>query len=158
MIADIGGGVGSQLEEILRLHPSCRGILFDQPDVVARAIPHDRIERVGGSFFESMPAQADAYILRQVIHDWDEEQALAILKCVRAAAKTDSLVILIEYVVPETSEYSYSKWIDLHMLLVAGGRERTASEYRQSLAQASLEMEQIISTPTGISLVIGRPH
>jgi hypothetical protein len=158
VIADIGGGIGSQLVDILNAHPKCRGIVFDLPNVVASAVPHDRMERVGGSFFERVPSGADAYILRSVVHDWAEPEAVAILKTVRAAAKPDSRVILIEQVVPETPEYAYSKWQDLHMMVLLGGQERTAVEFRGLLEKASLELEQVVPTPAGHSLIISHPR
>jgi hypothetical protein len=158
VIADIGGGIGTQLVDILNAHPSCRGILHDQPDVVAVAISHDRIERIGGSFFESVPAGADAYLLRMVIHDWPETEALAILKTVRQAMKPASYLVLIEMVIPETSEYTYGKWLDLHMLVLAGGRERSITEYRELYARAGFELEQIVPTAAAHSLIFGRPR
>lgn len=158
VIADIGGGIGGQLVDILNAHSSCKGILFDQPHVIARAAPHERIERVAGNFFERMPDGADAYILRRVIHDWTDQEAVAILNTVRAAVKPDSRVILIEFTLPETSEYAYGKTADLTMLALTGGQERTATEYRQLLDKAGFEVEQVIATPAQTSLVIGRPR
>jgi hypothetical protein len=158
VIADVGGGIGSQLLDILAAYPSSRGILFDQPDVVAAAIPHERMQRTGGSFFESVPAGADAYILRMVIHDWQDTEAIAILKTVRQAMKPTSQLILIENVIPETSEYAYGKWLDLHMLVLAGGRERTVKEYRELYARAGFELEQILPTAAPHSLVFGHPN
>lgn len=158
VIADVGGGIGGQLVDILNAHRSCHGILFDQPHVVARAIPHDRIECIAGSFFERVPVGADAYILRSVIHDWDDPQSVAILKTVRAAAKADSRIILIEMIVPETEEYSYSKWNDLYMMALAGGHERTAKEYRRLLQEAGWEVEEVISTPADRNLIVARPR
>ena len=85
VIADIGGGIGSQLSSILDAHPSCRGILFDQPAVVAEA-PDGRIERVGGDFFKDVPVQADAYVMRWILHDWSDEESVALLTNVRRVA------------------------------------------------------------------------
>lgn len=158
VIADIGGGIGSQLVAILDAHPSCHGILFDQPSVVAGAIPHDRMERVGGDFFKSVPANADAYIMRWIIHDWVDHEAAAILGSIRKAMKAESRLLLIEEIVPETPELSWAKWLDLHMLAVAGGRERTAPEYRELYGSAGFELEQIIPTSAGSSLIVGRPR
>lgn len=158
VIADIGGGNGSQLVDILNAHRLCRGILFDQPQVIAKAISHGRVECVASDFFESVPSGADGYILRSVIHDWSDEEASAILKNVRAAAKPDSRVFLIELIVPETPEYSLSKWVDLHMLAYLGGQERTAREYSRLLADAGFEVERIVSTSAGIDLIVSRPR
>jgi O-methyltransferase domain/Dimerisation domain len=158
VVADIGGGIGSQLVAILDAHPSVRGILFDAPSVVAQAIPHARTERVSGDFFKSVPVEADAYVLRSIIHDWPEPEALAILKNVRHAMKPHSRLVLIERIVPETAELAPAKWLDLHMLAVAGGRERTAAEYEELYGKSGFDLERIIPTPAGASLVIGRPR
>jgi hypothetical protein len=158
VIADIGGGIGSQLVAILDTHPSCHGILFDQPSVVAGAIHHERMECVGGDFFKSVPPDADAYTMRWIIHDWLDEDAAAILSSVRKAMKPTSRLVLIEEIVPETPELSWAKWLDLHMLAVAGGRERTASEYKQLYASAGFDLERIIPTGAGSSLIVGLPQ
>jgi len=158
VIADIGGGIGSQLVAILDAHPSVRGILFDAPAVIAQGIPHDRMERVAGDFFESVPSGADAYTMRWVIHDWADEESIAILNNIRKAAKPESRVVLIEEIIPETSEPTWAKWLDLHMLVMAGGKERTAAEYRELLQKAGFEIEQIVPTPAGSSLIIGCPR
>ena len=158
VIADIGGGVGSQLVAILDTHPSVHGILFDAPPVVAQAIPHDRIERISGDFFKSVPAGADAYTMRWIIHDWPDEQSIAILKNIRKAMKPESRLVLIEEIIPETPELSWAKWLDLHMLVVAGGRERTAAEYKNLYGKSGFDLEQIIPTSAGSSLIIGRPR
>jgi O-methyltransferase domain len=158
VIADIGGGIGGQLVDILNAYPSCNGILFDQPEVITRATPHDRIQRLAGNFFERVPAGPDAYILRAVIHDWSDADAVRILKTVRESAKPDSRVILIEFTLPETSEYAYGKTADLTMLALTGGQERTATEYRQLLNKAGFEVEQIIPTRAQTSLVVSRPR
>ena len=157
VIADIGGGIGAQLVDILNAHPTCLGILFDLAEGMKGATRHDRIERVTGSFFERVPPGADVYILRSVLHDWADAEAVAILKTVRAAAKPEARVILVERIVPETSEYSYSKWLDLHMMVVVGGKERTETEYRELLGKARFELERIVPTPTGSGLIVARP-
>jgi hypothetical protein len=157
VIADIGGGIGAQLVDILNAHPSCRGILFDQPGAVAEAIQHDRVERVGGDFFKSAPTGADAYILRWVIHDWADPEAMVILKNVRQAMKPSSLLVLIEEVVPDPPKPTFGLWLDPHMLIIEGGRERTAAEYDELYVKCGFDMEQIVSTASPISLIIGRP-
>jgi O-methyltransferase domain/Dimerisation domain len=158
VIADIGGGVGSQLVSILDAHPSVRGILFDAEPVVAQAIPHDRMERVSGDFFKSVPAGADAYTMRRIIHDWADEESIAILKNIRKAMTPESRVVLIEEIIPETPEPCWAKWLDLHMLVVAGGRERTVAEYQDLYVKSGFDLERIIPTPAGSSLIIGRPR
>ena len=112
MIADIAGGIGSQLVATLDAHPSVRGILFDQPQVVANAIPHPRMERVGGDFFKSVPAGADAYTMRWIIHDWPDSESIAIMTNIRKAMKPDSRLILIEEIIPDGPELTWAKWLD----------------------------------------------
>ena len=159
VIADIGGGIGSQLVAILDAHPSSRGILFDQPGVLAEALPHDRVQRISGNFFESVPPGADAYTMRWIMHDWQDPQAALILRNIRESMPPESRVILIEEIIPDTPELTWGKWIDLHMMTVTGGRERTLSEYADLFAQSGFELEKVVPMPIGgCSLIIGRPR
>jgi hypothetical protein len=157
VIADIGGGIGTQLVDILNTHPSCRGILFDQPEVVAGAIGHNRVTTSGGDFFRSIPAGADVYTLRWIIHDWADAEAASILKNVRQAMKPGALLILIEEVVPEPPLPTFGMWLDPHMLVMHRGRERTITEYRELYEQAGFVLEQVVQTPSPHSLIVGRP-
>ena len=157
VIADIGGGIGTQLVDILNAHPSCRGILFDQPEVVAGAIAHNRLTTSGGDFFRSVPAGADVYTLRWIIHDWADAEAARILKNVRQAMKPGSLLILIEEVVPEPPLPTFGMWLDPHMLVMHRGRERTITEYRELYEHAGFVLEQVVQTPSPHSLIVGRP-
>ena len=156
IVADIGGGVGSQLVAILDAHPSVRGILFDAPAALEQALPHNRMERVGGDFFKGVPAGADAYTLRWVLHDWPDKECVTILSNIRKAMKADSRVVVIEEIIPETPELTWGKWLDLHMLAMAGGRERTATEYSELLTKSGFEIEQVVPTLAGSSLIIAR--
>jgi hypothetical protein len=156
VIADIGGGVGSLLVDILEAHPSCRGILFDQPKVVQQAVSHDRLEFVGGDFFQSVPAGADAYILRWIIHDWSEAEAVALLSKVREAMKPGARLVLLEELIPETPELVAGKWIDLLMLAITGGRERTEKEYRELLSAAGFELEEVRPTTGPLTILVGQ--
>jgi hypothetical protein len=155
VIADVGGGIGSQLVDILNAHPSCRGILFDQPGVIAGRITHDRVQAVGGDFLECVPEDADAYMLRWIIHDWADPEAIVILGNVRKAMKPGSVVAVIEWVIPETPEPNFGKWMDLHMLAMLGGRERTAAEYGELFAKAGLKLERVLPSASSLSIVIG---
>jgi hypothetical protein len=156
VVADIGGGIGSQLSSILDAHPSCRGILFDQPAVVAAA-PDGRIERVGGDFFTDVPVQADAYVMRWVLHDWSDEESVALLTNVKKAARADARLMVVESVIPESPEFDMGKWMDLNMMAMSTGRERTAAEFGGLFERAGFALEQIVSTPSPLSIVIGRP-
>ena len=144
------------MSSILDAHPSCRGILFDQPAVVAEA-PDGRIERVGGDFFKDVPVQADAYVMRWVLHDWSDEESVALLTNVKKAAKADARLMVVESVIPETPEFDMGKWMDLNMMAMSTGRERTAAEFRDLFGRAGFALEQIVPTPSPLSIVIGRP-
>jgi hypothetical protein len=141
-IADIAGGRGAMLSAILRKHSRVRGILFDQPHVVAGAPTlieaegvADRIDVVPGSFFESAP-EADGYTMKYILHDWYDDDCVRILKTVRAAAPTDARLLVIERVIEGPNEGVIGKMSDLNMLVGPGGRERTVDEYA-SLFEAS---------------------
>lgn len=159
-LADIGGGHGALLAAILNANPAMRGILFDSPNVVpgAQALMEaeglsDRCEIVGGDFFASVPSGADAIVMKWIIHDWDEEKCHAILTNCHRALPANGKLILIEAVVPATSEPHFSKFIDLNMLVMTGGRERTGDEYRELLAKAGFNLTRIVPTPSPMSVV-----
>ncbi|HMF75175.1 MAG TPA: methyltransferase [Bryobacteraceae bacterium] len=156
VIADIGGGIGGLLVDILDAYPSCRGILFDEPKVVRQAMSHERLEPIGGNFFQSVPNRADAYILRWIIHDWSEAQAVALLRKIREAMKPGARLLLLEELIPETSEFAPGKWIDLVMLAITGGRERTEKEYRELLSTAGFALEEVVPTAGPLSILIAK--
>jgi hypothetical protein len=95
-------------------------------------------------------------LLRWVIHDWADDKAVAILKNVRKAAPPDARVVLVEWVIPETAEFDSRKWMDINMLVNAGGRERTASAFRSLYERAGFELEQIIATLSPLRMIIGK--
>jgi hypothetical protein len=156
LIADIGGGIGGLLVDILDAYPSCRGILFEDPKVVQQSLSHDRLEYVGGDFFQGVPAGADAYILRWIIHDWSEAAALALLGKVREAMKPGARLILLEELIPETPELVPGKWLDLLMLAITGGRERTEKEYQELLSSAGFALEEVVPTAGPLSILIAK--
>lgn len=137
-VVDVGGGTGRMLSELLRRHPALRGVLFDLPEVVADAQVSESVEVVGGSFLESVP-EGDAYLLSRILHGFDDEPAERILRNVHAAARPGARVLLVEAVIPPGNEPHGSKWLDLLMLVLSGGRERTEEEWRGLLARAELE-------------------
>jgi O-methyltransferase domain len=157
VIADVGGGIGTQLVDILNAHPGCRGIVFDQPDVVSTAIQHDRVERVGGNFFENIAVEADAYIFRNIIHDWNDESALSILKTLRKITKPTARVMLVEWLIPDTSDFHLGKWADITMMTGVGGRERTRADFEKLFSEAGFALEEIVPTASMFSIVVGRP-
>ena len=159
-VVDVGGGFGALLSEILRSNPRARGILFDQPHVVAdaeaflRAMDvHDRCTSVGGDFFADVPTGADVYVLAQILHDWDDQQNLTILDRCRVAMPKPARLLVVEQVLPDSDEASFAKWLDLHMLAVARGRERTGAEYADLLREAGFEITRIVPTESGASIL-----
>ena len=163
-IIDVGGGQGGLLSEILAATPNARGVLFDQPEVVAGASAllrqrgvEDRVRVEGGSFFDSVPSGGDAYVIKSVIHDWPDGQAVAILRNVRAAAGADATLLLVEMVLPEHHRDFAGKWVDLEMLLQANGRERAAAEYRDLLKQAGFRMTRVVQTASPFSVIEATP-
>lgn len=159
-LADIGGGHGVLLASILKANPQMQGILLDAPNVVPGAQERiaaeglaDRCEVVGGDFFASVPSGADAHIMKWIIHDWDEEKCQTILTNCHQALPASGKLILVEAVVPSTSEPHFSKFIDLNMLVMTGGRERTEEEYRALLQAAGFKLTRIVPTPSPMSVI-----
>ena len=148
---DVGGGNGALLAAVLEAKPEIKGILFDLPAGLAGArdrFDHlglaDRLTIVEGSFFESCPGDADLYMLKSIVHDWDDEHATTLLKTCRAAMKPSARLVLIERILPDRVSPEQdgldAVMLDLHMMVVLGGRERTTDEYRQLLAAAGLRL------------------
>ncbi len=163
-VVDVGGGNGSLLAEILRKHPTVKGTLFDLAPVIDRARSNDslndfreRLEFASGSFFESIPAGADLYLMRHIIHDWDDDQSTTILKRCREAMPTTARLLIAEFVIPPGNAPFVGKWFDLAMLVGPGGQERTAAEYELLLSQAGFRMNRIIPTAGEISFVEAVP-
>jgi ubiquinone/menaquinone biosynthesis C-methylase UbiE len=161
-LADIGGGNGSVLTAILRRYPAMQGILFDLPSVVERAKSNieaagleGRCRVVPGSFFEAVPAGADAYLMRHIIHDWDDDQCITILRNCRRAMGQGGKLLVVEGVVPPGNEPSVSKFFDLAMMVLPGGMERTQEEYRQLFEAAGFRLSRIVPTGTWVSVMEG---
>ncbi|HKW23485.1 MAG TPA: methyltransferase [Ktedonobacterales bacterium] len=160
-VVDIAGGQGVLIAAILRAHPNLRGILFDQPHVVADALPlleaagvADRCELASGDFFASVPS-ADTYTMRHILHDWDDERAIAILRSCAEAMAPDGRVLVIESVIEPGNDPSPAKFLDLVMFVMNGGRERTAEEFRRLFAAAGLRLTRIIPTGGAEALIEG---
>lgn len=159
VLADIGGGNGQTIVGLLGANPSTRGILFDLPHVVDRARPAieqaglaKRCELVGGSFFEQVPP-ADAYVLRHIIHDWDDERCVTILSNCRKQLSAGGRVLIVESIVPPGNEPAFVKWLDLTMLTIPEGRERTEAQYVDLLAKAGLKLNRVVPTDAEISIL-----
>ncbi|HZQ43143.1 MAG TPA: methyltransferase [Acidobacteriaceae bacterium] len=164
-IADVGGSTGNLLSTILAKYPGPRGILYDLPQVVANAPAlleqrglRDRVQIESGSFFESVPGGADAYILSHVIHDWNHEQCLTILTNCRRAMKSDGRLLLVEMVLPDGDAPHPGKMLDMVMLTVPGGEERTAAEYRALLDEAGFRMTRLVPTASLVTIVEAVPR
>jgi hypothetical protein len=152
-VADIGGGKGHLLRAILNSAPEVKGILFDLPHVVASAPTSDRIQVVAGDFFRGGIPRCDAYILMQVIHDWNDDEASQILRSVRQAAKHGDHLLLIEYVMPEANQDHPANGADILMLVFVGGKERTRTEFAALLESAGFALNSVVPTETGHSIL-----
>ena len=153
VLVDVGGGEGALLAAILAANTSLRGVLFDLPHVVAgskdlleRAGVAERCEVVGGSFFEAVPEGADAYLLKSIIHDWDDAAAIEILRTCRAEMPDTGRLLVVERVIRPGNEPDRAKFGDLYMLVALGGRERTVEEFRSLLAEAGFRLTEVIDT------------
>lgn len=165
-LVDVGGGHGAVLTAILRAYPGMRGVLFDVDHVVAGA--RQRIDAAGlanrcltetGDFFAAVPAGGDAYIMKHIIHDWDDERASIILRNIRAAmGDRRGRVILLESVLQPGNAPDFGKIIDLEMLAMPGGRERTAEEFGALFAGAGFELTRIVPTTSPLSVIEARSH
>ena len=165
LIVDLGGGRGSLLRGILEANERPRGILFDLPDVVATAnelaasAVADRCQIVGGSFFDSVPAQADAYLLRGILHSHRDEDAVEILKRVRQAMRPHGRLLIMDVVLHPTNEPNPQKALmDLMMLALASGHERTEMEFADILDQAGFDLSRIIAMDNQNAIVEGTPR
>jgi SAM-dependent methyltransferase len=165
-IVDVGGGQGLLLAAILRRHPTAKGVLFDLPqvieqakDVLEQAGVANRCSVVGGDFFQSVPAGADCYVMKAIIHDWDDERARRILTNCRTAMAPDGRVLVVDRVIPERLEPTFvnerGTLMDLTMLVLTGGRERMEAEFRELFESARFTLRRIFPTPSGLSVVEG---
>ena len=166
MIVDIGGGNGRLLSDILPANPATTAVLFDLPHSLQTAEQRlgdagllDRCRLVGGDFFESVPAGGDLYVLKHIVHDWDDERATAILRNVRTAITTDAKLVLIEHVIVPGNDPVHipGKMIDLVMLAVHGGHERTEEEFRALLDGAGFDLTAAVPTSAGVSVIEAVP-
>jgi len=159
-VADIGGGVGLLLAEILSAHPHMRGLLLEQAETVvkARTVMEQRgltgrCEIVAGDFFATVPPGHDAYMLAHVLHDWDDAQCLSILRQCRKAMHGDARLLIVETVLPDGDAPHPGKLLDLVMLTVTGGRERTEQEFADLLAASGLRLARVVPTAAGQCIV-----
>jgi len=162
-VVDVGGGAGILIAAILRNNPHLKGMLLELPQVIKKAPPvlknagaSDRCQLIEGDFFTSIPFGGDLYLLKHVIHDWDDEKAIAILRNCRRAMGQKGKLLVIERVIHPGNEPAFGKLLDLQMLIMtSGGRERTEEEFRELFKTAGFELTKITPTPEDISLLEG---
>ena len=159
VVVDVGGGDGSLSAAILNTHPRLRGVLIDLPHVVdgAQRRLHaeglaGRCEVVAGDFLESLPS-GDTYVLKWIVHDWDDAQSTAILRNCRSAMVKGGRVLVIDAIIPPGNGPSFSKFMDLNMLVMTGGRERNEAEYRALFDKAGLQLAKIYPTHTEMRVI-----
>ena len=163
-VIDVGGGNGALLAALLGEFPAMRGVLLDQPHVVAnaaavleRAGVADRCEIVGGSFFDEVPTGGDAYTLKSIIHDHEDERAVAILRICRRAMAADATLLLIERIVGPPNEDPRTKFSDLNMLVAPAGRERTLQEWDALVTRAGFRLTTATPSTSGLAVIEAVP-
>lgn len=163
-VIDVGGGHGGLITSILQKNPGVEGVLFDAPGVIEGARPKlekagvaERCEAVAGDFFKTVPEGGDAYIMKWIIHDWEDEKAIAILKNCRKHLGPNGRLIIVDCVVPENDEPDFSKVFDLNMMVMTGGKERTKAEFQELLAAAGFKLLQVVPTNLPPSIVEAQP-
>lgn len=164
VVMDVGGGQGALLAAILLRNPLQRGILFDQPQVVegARAVLQtasvaERCQVVGGDFFLAVPEGADAHVMKWILHDWDDERSIAILKSCRRAIRHDGKLLVLDAVLAPPNEGARAKFADLNMLAVPGGQERTRDEFASLFTASGFRLTNVFDAGPRISLIEGEP-
>ncbi len=161
-IVDIGGGQGLLLREILLACPASRGVLFDQPQVVGSATLvttpglENRVETVAGSFFDVIPAGGDAYVMKVILHDWDDDKAVEILRACSRAMSPAATLVVIERVIAPPNEVAEAKFSDLNMLVTHGALERTREEFADLFAKGGFQLDRVVPTRSPLSVIIGR--
>jgi O-methyltransferase domain/Dimerisation domain len=162
-LVDVGGGHGSLLATILKANPKLEGVLFDQPSVIARAEKDQhvtakgvsqRCRRESGNFFEAVPKGGDAYIMKYILHDWNDEECVRILANCRAAMNEKGRVLVADAVIPPGNDPGWGKLLDIQMLVI-GGRERTKAEFAEMFAAAGLKLTRVVPTKCPLSIVEG---
>jgi hypothetical protein len=161
-LVDVAGGQGLLIASILKSNPTLKGVLFDQPYVIERAKGFleaegllERCQLAAGNFFESVPQGGDAYILKRIIDNWDDEKAIAILKQCHKVIPDNGKLLVAEQVIPPGNQPFKGKFVDLHMLTVTSGRARTEAEYRALFEKAGFKLTRIVPTQDEVSIIEG---
>jgi hypothetical protein len=162
-LVDVGGGNGSLLATILKANPKLKGVLFDQPSVIARARQDRHVTANGvaerctlesGDFFEAVPKGGDAYIMKRTLHDWDDERCAKILANCRAAMSEKGMVLVVDAVIAPGNEPDRGKLLDMQMLVI-GGHERTKQDFATVFKDAGLKLTRVVPTKCPLSIVVG---
>lgn len=162
-VVDVGGGQGGFLAEVLAADPTLSGVLFDRPDVVRqprllqRADVGGRYETAGGDFFEELPAGGDVYVYKRVLHDWDDDICVQLLSRCRDVIATNGRVLVIDAVIPDGNDPHPAKIVDLIMMGILGGRERSEREFTDLFAKSGLALMRVIPTQSMLSIVEAVP-
>jgi hypothetical protein len=167
-LVDVGGGHGGLLRAVLQENPGLRGTVFDQPAVIegtrqaiAAANLSERCDAVGGDFFESVPAGGDAYLMKFILHDWDDQRSIRILSNARqgiaASAGSKGRLLILDTVVPPGNGPHFSKLMDLNMLVMTGGRERTEAEFADLLRAGGWWLKRVVQTESVVGIVEAEP-
>jgi ubiquinone/menaquinone biosynthesis C-methylase UbiE len=163
-VIDIGGGHGGLITSILQQNPQTKGVLFDAPPVIegARAKLEqagvaDRCQAIAGDFFKEVPGGADAYVMKWIIHDWEDQKAIAILKNCRKHMQPNNRLLIVDCVVPDNDAPDFSKTFDLNMMVMTGGKERTEKEFSELLQASGFKLLRTIPTDFPTSIVEGQP-
>ena len=163
-VADVGGGQGLLLKAILLACPATRGILFDQPQVIASADQMlasaglaQRCQIVAGSFFESVPENGDVYVMKVILHDWDDRTSIDILRTCRRAMLPMATLVVIERVVGPPNEIPEGKFSDLNMMVQYGALERTRQEFHDLLKRGGFEITEVVPTRSPLSIIVAQP-
>jgi hypothetical protein len=165
-IIDVGGGHGLLLSSILDKIPHATGTLLDLPEVVENADPTlkaagnaDRITKAGGNFLDGVPAGADAYIMKHIIHDWDDPRCIKILQHCKNGLRPNGRILIVEQVLSDAPESAFTKALDLEMLVMTpGGRERTADDFQTLLSKAGLHLSRIVPTESPVCIIEAVSH
>jgi hypothetical protein len=159
-VVDVGGSHGSFVAAVLQREKTAHGVLFDRPEVIEGAGPTlvgagvaDRVERVAGSFFESVPSGGDVYLVKHILHDWSDDECVAILRRVREAMAPDGRVVVVEMLITDGGPPSPAPLLDLNMLVMLTGKERTAAEFGALFAKAGLALSGVTPTHSPVAVI-----
>jgi hypothetical protein len=163
-LIDIAGGHGQLLTGIVKANPGLQGLLFDLPPVIAGASElltqegvQERIQPISGDFFLSVPSGYDAYLMKHILHDWNDAECLKILHNIRSAMSSTGKLLIVEMLIPAGNTPDPSKILDLQMLIMEGGRERTAEEFRSLLGEAAFSITHIVPIRSPVVIIEAVP-